>query len=339
VYPPGFPLMLAPFAAIGHFPGNVQIGARFWAVVYLLTMAGAALALGGPWAGAIVTVLVWLSPFARTSARYVMSDASGALLAVLLLIVVERRGRKSAALAGLLAGAGVLVRLSGLIVLAALLLTLTGKRRWTAAVWALPPLLALGIYQWSADGAPWRSGYSLWYPTLKVLSAGFATQRSPIGDGRGLIPDRLDSSLAQWACNGCTKGTAVTILPHLIFYPLLILGLFWVFGPPLVGMVTLGLTVWDRGRPSARLALLTTAGLLVFYVFYYYQAGRFLAPAASMLMVTGVAAACRRLIPVRGRLAAGVNPLQPVQDLSAVSPGRVQLGELPGQGPVQDGAG
>ena len=38
-YPPGYPMALAPFAAVGSHPRDVQRGAKFWAMGYVLVAA------------------------------------------------------------------------------------------------------------------------------------------------------------------------------------------------------------------------------------------------------------------------------------------------------------
>src|SRR4051794_13901598 len=35
-YPPGYPLAVAPFAAVGSYPRNVQLGAKAYAMTYVL---------------------------------------------------------------------------------------------------------------------------------------------------------------------------------------------------------------------------------------------------------------------------------------------------------------
>ena len=47
-YPPGYPMALVPFAAIGSYPRDVQRGAKFWAMLYVLVAVIAAWVLGGP---------------------------------------------------------------------------------------------------------------------------------------------------------------------------------------------------------------------------------------------------------------------------------------------------
>src|SRR5580698_11642284 len=60
-YPPGYPMALAPFAAIGAYPHDVQRGAKFWAMVYVLVAVFAAWTLGGPLAGLITALLIGFS--------------------------------------------------------------------------------------------------------------------------------------------------------------------------------------------------------------------------------------------------------------------------------------
>jgi len=297
-YPPGFPIALAPFALFGDFPANVQAGAKLIAVVYLLVMAMAALRLGGPLGALIAVVLVWMSPFASTSASLVMSDALGALLAVALLPLVDRRTRGAWVAAGGLAGFAIAVRLSAVAVLASLLLTLKGRARGLAAAGAAPFLIGISLWQWMAFGAPWRTGYGYWLPGLETFSVGSLTRSGP-RDGPWVIPDRFGhDTWLDLICHPCPVGGAMASLPSWIFYPLVLAGLFWVFAPPLVGVAGLAASWMRRREAAAKLTLWTSALTLAVQLPYFYQAARFMAAPASMLTVMaaiGIARSVERL--------------------------------------------
>ncbi len=99
-YPSGYPMALAPFAAIGSYPRNVQRGAKFWAMMYVLVAVIAAWALGGPLAAILAALFVGVSPFAKDSAGLVLSDAFTATLAVLMLPLLRAPIKMSAVVVG-----------------------------------------------------------------------------------------------------------------------------------------------------------------------------------------------------------------------------------------------
>ncbi len=294
-YPPGYPLVLAPFGLLDEYPLNVQRGAKLVALAYFVVVAGAALSLGGPLAALLAVVVVWGSPFAPTSIQLVMSDALGALLAVALLPLVQRATRGGVIAAGALAGFGVVVRLNALVVLAALLLTLRGRNRLRAAAAAAPFVLALGVWQWVAYGAPWRTGYSYWLPGLQTFALGYATGDVP-RDGPWLTHDRFGGG--RWfdaICPPCNLDGAFGSLANWAFYPLALSGLLWVTVPPLVGLAAAAACwVWRR-QAAARLTLWTAALTFALQLVYFYQASRFTAAAGSMLTVMAAVAAAHLL--------------------------------------------
>jgi hypothetical protein len=285
-YPPGYPLLLAPFAAAGH----VNLGTRVAAVLLVLAVGWAALELGGPWAAILAVLLAMLGRFARQSAYLVLSDAFAAALAVAILPLVKRRTPTAIYAAGFLAGYGVVVRDSGLLILACLLLVVTGRDRIRALIGATPPIAGLAIYQWATFGRPWRTGYTYWLPHLTTFAARFVTAHPLLGDGPYGIPDYAHQRLAQWACHliSCHAPTAVGPLgglPNWFFYPLVIAGFFWIFSLPFITLIGLVAAARWRREQAARFALLLTATTVLLYLAYYYQAVRFMAAPAMMLVV------------------------------------------------------
>ena len=284
-YPPGYSLLLAPFALVGDYPGNVQTGEKVVTVALLLACEWAAFELGGAWAALGAAVLVGLSPFTYQSSRLEMSDALAAALAVTLMPLLHRGGGRAAFLAGFVAGFGVLVHLPGVIVLVALPLALRGRDRLTALVGAAPPVIGLAAYQWVALGAPWRTGYSYWLPHLQAFSLSAITSRTGPGDGPFVFPDLLHGRLAAWACQPCRAGGPMQSLPSWLFYPLLLAGVFWVFTPPLLSLLGAGVAALGRRTPVGRLVVAVTAGHLIVLPPYFYQAARFMAAPMLMLAV------------------------------------------------------
>lgn len=302
-YPPGFSLALAPFAALGGpYPSNVQLGPKVFAALYVLAVVGVTWSIGGPLAAALAAALVGASPFARQAASYVMSDGFAAALTVISVGLVHARAPASAPFSGALSGLLVVVRLSALLNLAALLIALAGRRRVLAAGCALPPLLALGLFQWQTFGSPFKTGYDYWLPGATTFDWSFAVNTAVRADGLSTLPDVFRGGLIQSLC-GCRVGVPEAPLPNLLFYPAVLLGLFWAVTPPLATVPGL-LYVWSHRRQAApRFVLWLTILYLGFYAVYFYQAARFLvAPATVLGMYSAVAIAGR----VEARLGKGL---------------------------------
>ena len=84
----------------------------------------------------------------------------------------------------------------------------------------------------------------------------------------------------------CTEAGALGgSLPNWLFYPLVIAGAFWIFSLPFVTLGGLAVATWQRREPAAQLALLETILTIVVSLPYFYQAARFMAPPAMMLVV------------------------------------------------------
>lgn len=283
--PPGFALALAPFAALGRdFPANVQTGAKVFAALYVLAAVAAAWLMGGPLAAALVATLIGVSPFARVASTLVMSDAFGAGGTVLLVVLLHRLTPARVSLAGGIAGALVSVRLPLVLNLVALFLALPGKWRMRLALSASPPVAALSIWQWTTFGSPFKTGYDYWMPDLKPFGWPYALMSPPRGDGPWIFADVLNGFLAQWSCP-CPLGGAQAALPNVLFYPVALLGFFWVYAPPFITAFGMFSAWRRRDRTPARFALWLTALSFAFFCFYHYQGVRFMAAPATLLTV------------------------------------------------------
>lgn len=283
-YPPGFSLALVPFAELGEFPGSVQRGARAYAVLYVLAIALAAWHLGGPLAAALATLVVGLSPFARTFGGLVLSDALVAALTVLVLPLLRPVTHSGARLAGLLTGIGTLVRLTGITTLAAMLVALPRRAAAHALAWAIPGIAAIFAFQWLVFGNPLTTGYDYWRVADGLFSPAHVVERGLPGDGPFIVADVLDGALLSWTCP-CPAGGPQAALPNLVLYPAALLGLLWVYAPPLFTLPGL-LWAWRRRRsPEGRFALALTATTLGLMSLYFYQGVRFVAAPASVLLV------------------------------------------------------
>jgi hypothetical protein len=290
-YPPGFSLALAPFAAAGSYPDNVQLGAKAYAAAYVLALAAAAWAVGGPLAAGLATVCAGASPFAAGSAALVLSDAlaaAGTLITLLLLAGAPTRGR--AAAAGLLSGLLIVVRFAMVWNLLAVLVALRRPHRKWALLLALVPLLGLALHQWRAFGSPLRTGYDGSIQGLRILDVAYAFG-GQASDGPWVFPDALRGALMRWACAhpGWAGGPEAHV-PAIVAYPATLLGLFWVFAPPLLGALGLLWVLHRRDEPGARFTLVLTAAVVAFHCVYYFAGARFMAAPASLLAVYGAVA-------------------------------------------------
>ena len=295
--PPGFSVALAPFAAIGDFPANVQAAARFFAVLYVAAAALAAWLLAGPAAAALTSVFLALSPFAGTAGQYVLSDAFSAALVVGIVICLTRVTWPRAFVSGLIAGAMIAVRMNLAVAAIALVFAIPRKYWKAVALGAAPALGALALYQWAAFGNPLTTGYHQFGVDLRVFDWGNAFVTPPrFGDFGWLLPDRMNGSFMSWVCP-CPGGRPVAVLSNLSFYPAVLAGLFWVFTPPLLTVVGAAYAWHHRRQPAARFTLVFTALTVMLFMFYYYQASRFMAAPATLLGIYGavaVAAILRR---------------------------------------------
>jgi hypothetical protein len=282
-YPPGYPMALAPFAAIGSYPSNVERGAKFWAMMYVLVAVLAAWALGGPLAAMVAALFIGVSPFAKDAAGLVLSDAFTATLAVLMLPLLRYINRPGARLAGAAGGLSMLARITGGINLIALVVSIPRRFVKTAVLFALPSIIILALLQWALFGNPLETGYSYWGVASHTFGLGYLTGSS-VREGSGVFPDLLSGKLLNWVCP-CQIGGPQASMPNLTFYPTLLLGVFWVFSPPLVPL--LGLVYAWRHRRDAigRYTLIVTLLSLLVFGVYFYQGTRFMAGPATLLTV------------------------------------------------------
>lgn len=88
----------------------------------------------------------------------------------------------------------------------------------------------------------------------------------------------------------CGPGGPITKVSSIVLYPSVAFGLFWLYAPPLTGLVGLIKMIRDRTTVMAQYALITVLLNFGIVLFYYYRASRFIAPAASLLLVYSAAA-------------------------------------------------
>jgi len=283
-YPPGYPMALSPFAAVGSYPRDVQRGAKFWAMVYVLVAVAAAWSLGGSLAALLAAIFIGVSPFARVSAGLIMSDGYIATLTVLMLPLLRYATRSGARLAGTAAGFAMIVRLTAGVNFIALLATMPRRSYKGLVAFALPSVIGLGVLQWLLFGSPLKTGYSYWGVSGHFFSLTYATASSVIRDGPFIFPDKLNGALFNWTCP-CRVGGPQDSMSNLAFYPALLASLYWIYSPPLVPLLGL-FYAWRRRREAiARYALLVTALTFVVFLFYHFQGARFMSGPATLLLV------------------------------------------------------
>jgi 4-amino-4-deoxy-L-arabinose transferase-like glycosyltransferase len=283
-YPPGYPMALAPFASVGTYPRDVQRGAKFWALFYVLSVLVAAWVLGGPLAAVLSALFVGFSPFARDSAGLVLSDAFVAALMVSVLSLLKPVKRSGARLAGALAGLATVARITAGVSLIGLLAALPRRFYKAALVFAVPPLIGLALLQWALFGSPTETGYNYWGVASHVFSLSYIAGDSVVRGGPWAFPDRLNGELLNWTCP-CQLGGPQASLPNLTFYPLQLASVFWVFSPPLVPLLGL-VYAWRRRREGVgRYALIVTVLSLVVFELYRFQETRFIAGPTTVLTV------------------------------------------------------
>jgi 4-amino-4-deoxy-L-arabinose transferase-like glycosyltransferase len=287
--------VLAIFVVAGHNdPSDALNGARAAAVLLVLALFAAGWALGGPLAAAVAVLVSAVSPFAENSARLVLSDAFGAALVLLILAVVDvawadrTRDRVRSVLlttAGALAGFGVLTRLSAFGTLLALMVaTRDAKMLRLVAIGAAPFLIFLGSYQWVEFGSPFTSSYDFWNPNLTMHSPHFVLRERPLSEGRFIHDDRLGGTLMRWTCPCDEVRGPMGEASNAVFYPAVLLGLYWIYFPP--GFAIPGIAELLRRRKSrvGQFAALTVVFNLLLLLPYFFQGARLVAPAAYVLL-------------------------------------------------------
>lgn len=304
-YPPAYPLVLALFVRLGdNHPSSAQTGARWTAALLVVSLFLASFVLGGPVAATIAALVTFFSPFAETSSVLVMSDPFGAALVLLVVAAVGLAWRSTSgeplrtalfAIAGFLAAYAVFVRISAVGTLAAVALAARQRRLVGAVVLGAIPVLAfLAAYQWTEFGSPVRSGYDYYHPELAAFSPGFVLEGSPTSERQFVFPDKLEGALMRWTCP-CDQYGPMGKASNAVFYPALLLGLYWVFSPPLFTLLGIWEMVRRRSSPVGQFGALVVVTNVGLFLAYYYQGARLVAPAAYVLIAFSAAGAARLL--------------------------------------------
>ena len=263
-FPPGTSLVLAPFALLGSYPANVEFGSQLITVALVLAVGWAAYTLAGRYAGLLAVILASTSEFVMKSMHLVMSDPLAALLAVLCVPLLSLRKPWAIYLLGLVAGYSVVVRVSGLVIVIAVLIVVSGWDRLRAATAAALPVVLLGIYNWTTFGEPWSTGYGYWLKDIRQYSVSYIFKHpwSNYGEEPYYFSE-LRHFHVDLVAN--THAGVIGLLANVWFYPLIVIGVSAVFGPPLVTLVGLIAVVrrW-RWRSSRFTLVLIVLTVLVF---------------------------------------------------------------------------
>ncbi|MDP8923040.1 MAG: hypothetical protein M3O34_09225, partial [Chloroflexota bacterium] len=158
-------------------------------------------------------------------------------------------------------------------------------------------------------------GYDYWLPEIRNFDLAHPFDLDGQRDGSGVVADALEGALVSWA-GPWPDNDPVRGFRGLVFYPLVLLGIYWIFAPPLTTLPGL-VHVWrHRREPAAGFALWLVVGTLLFYLVYFFMAARFMAaPATALAVFTGVAVArwtegaVGRRAPVAESPAAGLTPV------------------------------
>jgi len=202
--------------------------------------------------------------------------------------LIHRPSTARLAGAGLVAGATILIRLSGVLMAAALLLACWRRTAWRGwlilAAGAALGVLLVGVQQWWTFGSPLRTGYDYWLPEVSSFGLAYPLDPQIHRDGSGVVADSLDGALLRWACP-CPEDDPLLAFRSVTFYPLVLLGLFWIVVPPLTTVPGL-IEVWRRRRePGPAYALWLTVLTVLLHLFYWYLGARFMAAPATLLAI------------------------------------------------------
>ena len=126
------------------------------------------------------------------------------------------------------------------------------------------------------------TGYQYWLPEVRTFGLDYPLDPDIRRDGSGIVADSLDGALLRWACP-CPEDDPLFAFRAVAFYPLVLLGLFWIFVPPLATVPGL-IEVWRRRHePGPAYVLWLTVLTVLFHLFYFYLAARFVAGPTTLL--------------------------------------------------------
>ena len=235
LYPPGLPLLLAPFSAWSE--DAIYCVVPFFGVLLIWMTYRFGVAIGDAMAGGLAAILLALNPTFLFQLVQPMSDVPCAACWLAALVVAARGSRAGAAGSAALSSLAILIRpnLAPLALLIAALAVGSGSsdrvRRAVLFVAALAPgLVVLGWIQQVRYGLPWASGYgspsdmfSLEYvvPNLARYPRWLTEGETPFIwlsiAGPIWIVRRAKSRLLSWIGFGVGIAVWLAYLPYMFF--------------------------------------------------------------------------------------------------------------------------
>ncbi|MEY3618437.1 MAG: hypothetical protein RL726_1135 [Actinomycetota bacterium] len=294
-YPPGYSIFLAPFVIVFGDSG-IEVGVKVAVFAMFLVAILIAKRLSGFLAASIVALAIVSSPFLRKSSTLVMSDAFGALLCLLAVLTVieltrrepgETKTRNLSISLGMICGFAMISRISLIFIFAAALLVFTKRGNLSWIVLGFVPFaLFLGVLQHLQFGSPFRTGYSYYVHGYVEFSLSHLTQPNPYGERDFLFPDWSNGKLMTWTCP-CDENGPIGKAPNIVFYPATLAGLYWIFMPPLFGVLGFIKLFITRTSLTYRfMAAVIALNTLMMFV-YFFQGARLVAPSALILVICG----------------------------------------------------
>ena len=294
-YPPGFSIFLSPFVvAFGN--SGIEVGVKVAVFSMLLTATIIAKRLSGYFAAIIVALTIATSPFFRKSSTLVMSDAFGALLCLLAILTVieltrrEIRGTKTrnlSILLGMICGYAVISRISLIFLFVAAIVVFAKRGNLSMIVLGFSPfVLFLGILQYVQFGSPIRTGYSIYVQNITEFSFSYIARQNIFGERGFIFPDLLHGRLMTWTCP-CDKFGPIGKAPNFVFYPATLAGLYWIFMPPLLGVLGLIKIFLTRMSLTYQFMAAVIALNTLLMSAYFFQGARLVAPSAQILVICG----------------------------------------------------
>ena len=236
-YPPGLPLLLAPFAAISETAVYYVVPVFGVLLIWITYRLGAL--IGDPTAGAVAAVLLAASPTFLYQVVQPMSDVPCAACWLAALIVASRGSIAGSIRAGALSSLAILIRpnlapLAAIVAIPAIASggPSRGRRAVSFAVSLLPGLVVLGWIQDVRYGSPFLSGYgtaanvfSLEYvvPNLARYPRWITESHTPFIWLSVAAPfwilRRATNTLVAWAALGLSVAVWIAYVPYLFFQP------------------------------------------------------------------------------------------------------------------------
>lgn len=212
INPPGLPLWMAFFSAVGG-GGFMAMALSVWlpASTGILFVHAIGARLFGWEAGIFAALVLAMSPMHVSYSQMVAPDAllaTGCVAAFFGAVSIEADGRRSAFAWGIFVALLVYLRFYAILLLPALVVTLFLRFRRealplviAASIGGACALLPLAVHHQRTFGRPWESGYGYWVPDTQSYGSGlFRLAYATAGwdQPQGNLPMYLDFLLRGW---------------------------------------------------------------------------------------------------------------------------------------------